>query len=89
MKTNVGNTGGTTSTIAFTPVQGLELVDPKVREEMNRKRKADEDRWFKGGTFTQIGGAASSVPGAGAATNGGFKVPALPPMKKRDTGATK
>ena len=49
LKTNVGNTGGTTSTIAFTPVQGLELVDPKVREEMGRKRKAEEDRWFKGG----------------------------------------
>ena len=43
LKTNVGNTGGTVSTIAFTPVQGLELVDPKVRDEMNRKRKAEED----------------------------------------------
>jgi U4/U6 small nuclear ribonucleoprotein PRP31 len=81
--------GSGTSSIAFTPVQGLELVDPKVRDEMNRKRKADEDRWFKGGTFTQIGGSASSAPGAGA-SNGGFKVPALPPPgKKRDTGATK
>ena len=46
LKTNVGNTGGTVSTIAFTPVQGLELVDPKVREEMNRKRKAEEDGGF-------------------------------------------
>ena len=66
LKTNVGNTGGTTSTIAFTPVQGLELVDPKVREEMGRKRKAEEDRWFKGGTFTQIGGCD-----AGAGWEGG------------------
>ena len=49
LKTNVGNAGGTTSTIAFTPVQGLELVDPRVREEMERKRKAEEDRWFRGG----------------------------------------
>ncbi len=51
LKTNVGNTGGTTSTIAFTPVQGLELVDPKVRAEMGRKRAAEEDRWFKASKF--------------------------------------
>ena len=42
------------SSVAFTPVQGLELVDPRVRAEMNRKRKADEDRWFKGGTLSLI-----------------------------------
>ncbi|KEQ79739.1 Nop domain-containing protein [Aureobasidium pullulans EXF-150] len=89
LRTSGVGMGSGTSSIAFTPVQGLELVDPKVRDEMNRKRKADEDRWFKGGTFTQIGGSASSAPGAGA-SNGGFKVPALPPPgKKRDTGATK
>ncbi|THW26818.1 Nop domain-containing protein [Aureobasidium pullulans] len=89
LRTSGVGMGSGTSSIAFTPVQGLELVDPKVRDEMNRKRKADEDRWFKGGTFTQIGGSASSAPGAGA-INGGFKVPALPPPgKKRDTGATK
>ncbi|KAF2189640.1 pre-mRNA-processing factor 31 [Zopfia rhizophila CBS 207.26] len=70
--------GAGTSSIAFTPVQGLELVDPKVRDEMNRKRKADEDRWFRGGTFTQIGNGASKVD------SGGFKVPELP-MKKQKT----
>jgi U4/U6 small nuclear ribonucleoprotein PRP31 len=79
LKTNVGNTGGTVSTIAFTPVQGLELVDPKVREEMSRKRKAEEDRWFKGGTFTQVGGGTPAVPAAPAKVDAaGFKVPALP-----------
>ena len=26
--------------------------------EMNRKRKAEEDRWFSGGAFSQFGGAA-------------------------------
>lgn len=41
-------TSGTSSSVAFTPVQGLELVDPKRVAEMNRKRKAEEDRWFKG-----------------------------------------
>ncbi|KAG9685872.1 Nop domain-containing protein, partial [Aureobasidium melanogenum] len=89
LRTSGVGMGSGTSSIAFTPVQGLELVDPKVRDEMHRKRKADEDRWFKGGTFTQIGGTSTSTPGAGAAANGGFKVPALPPPKKRDTGATK
>ncbi|KAF2131552.1 Nop domain-containing protein [Dothidotthia symphoricarpi CBS 119687] len=72
----VGLGGNGTSSIAFTPVQGLELVDPKAKEEMNRKRKADEDRWFKGGSFTQLG-ASSKVDA------GGFKVPALPNKKPR------
>ncbi|KAL5349433.1 U4/U6-U5 snRNP complex subunit prp31 [Pseudogymnoascus australis] len=55
---------GTASSVVFTPVQGLELVDPKIRNEVARKRKAEEEGWFKGGTFTQVGGG-----------NGGFKVP--------------
>ncbi|KAL1306835.1 hypothetical protein AAFC00_005491 [Neodothiora populina] len=80
----VGAAASGTSTVAFTPVQGLELVDPKVREEMNRKRKAEEDRWFKGGTFTQVGGGASSS--SGSMTKDGFKVPALPMSKKPKTG---
>ncbi|KAI1386950.1 pre-mRNA splicing factor [Hypoxylon trugodes] len=74
----IGGGAGTASSLAFTPVQGLELVDPKVQAELNRKRKAEEDRWFKGGTFTQ-------VAGSGTASNGG----APPPNKKVDTGAGK
>nr|POF15988.1 u4/u6 small nuclear ribonucleoprotein prp31 [Quercus suber] len=76
LRTNVGS-GGTASTIAFTPIHGIELVDPKARAEAERKRSADEDRWFKGGTFTQAGTATSKVDGAG------FRVPALPPAKKQ------
>ncbi|KAB5580756.1 hypothetical protein GE09DRAFT_950599 [Coniochaeta sp. 2T2.1] len=72
-------TAGTVSSFAFAAGQGLELVDPKVQAEMSRKRKADEDRWFKGGTFTQAGGGASTA-------NGGFKKPDLPPSKKQNTG---
>ena len=68
--------GAGTSSIAFTPVQGLELVDPKKRDEMQRKRKADEDRWFKGGSFTQLNGSSK-------VDAGGFKVPALPNKKPK------
>ncbi|KAF1941824.1 Nop domain-containing protein [Clathrospora elynae] len=77
----VGLGGTGTSSIAFTPVQGLELVDPRAREEMKRKREADDDRWFKGGSFTQLNGGGSSKVDAG-----GFKVPALP-IKKPKTDA--
>ena len=82
----VGSTAGvgagTASSLAFTPVQGLELVDPKMQAEMSRKRKAEEDRWFKGGTFTQVGGGGSA--------NGAMGPPPLPnPNKKIDTGAGK
>ncbi|KAK3383874.1 hypothetical protein B0T24DRAFT_646037 [Lasiosphaeria ovina] len=79
----VGSTAGTVSSLAFTPMQGLELVDPKVQAELSRKRKADEDRYFKGGTFTQVQGSSA------AGSNDGFKKPDLPPRKKIDTGATK
>ncbi|KAH8693192.1 putative pre-mRNA splicing factor [Talaromyces proteolyticus] len=80
--TSLGAQAGTASSIAFTPVQGLELVDPKVQAELNRKRKAEEDRWFKGGTFTQVGGQSS-------ASNGGFKVPDVPAKKRIDIGEGK
>ncbi|KAL1604558.1 U4/U6-U5 snRNP complex subunit prp31 [Nothophoma quercina] len=70
----VGLQGSGMSSVAFTPVQGLELVDPRAREEANRKRKAEEDRWFKGGSFTQLGGKTDAA---------GFKVPALPMKKPR------
>ncbi|KKF96743.1 U4/U6 small nuclear ribonucleoprotein Prp31 [Ceratocystis platani] len=68
---------GLQSSLAFTPVQGLELVDPKIREANKRKREADQDKWFKSGTFTQVGGGS------------GFKVPELPASKRIDTGAAK
>ena len=72
----IGANAGTASSIAFTPVQGLELVDPKVRAELKRKRQAEEDRWFKGGTFTQVGNPK---------TDNAFKVPQVPASKKSNT----
>ncbi|KAL8929974.1 MAG: hypothetical protein Q9208_001118 [Pyrenodesmia sp. 3 TL-2023] len=85
-----GGVSGTASSIAFTPVQGLELVDPKLQNELKRKREEEQDRWFKGGTFTQVGGAGS-VAGAGAGgggkvDGGGFKVPAMPASKRTNMG---
>ncbi|KIW82673.1 hypothetical protein Z517_05700 [Fonsecaea pedrosoi CBS 271.37] len=68
---------GTASSIAFTPVQGLELVDPKVQAELKRKRDAESAGYFSTGTFTQVSSAAA---------NGGFKVPGLPPSKKTNMG---
>jgi U4/U6 small nuclear ribonucleoprotein PRP31 len=71
---NGAGTAGTASSIAFTPVQGLELVDPSVQREAKRKREAEDNRWFKGGTFTQVRAVGSA---AGQVVDG-FKVPALP-----------
>lgn len=71
----VGAGSGTASTVAFTPVQGLELVDPRVQAEMSRKRKAENDRFFAGGTFTQLNaGSANGSMGP-------------PPAKKQNTGS--
>ncbi|KAM3432713.1 hypothetical protein NHJ13734_006749 [Beauveria thailandica] len=75
-----GGGAGTASSLAFTPVQGLELVDPKKQAELSKKRKAEEDRWFQGGTFTQLSGA-------GSGWSNGFKIPDLPASKRQNTGA--
>ena len=77
-------TSGTASSVSFTPVQGLELVDPKRQADMRRRREEEADRWFKGGTFTQVGGG-NGGSGGGGGENGGFKVPALP-VKKAAAG---
>lgn len=75
-------TSGLASSIAFTPVQGLELVDPKMQAERKRKAAEEDDRWFKGGTFTQMG--PSSTAGNGSTVDsGGFKVPGLPAKKMK------
>ncbi|KAL9624836.1 MAG: hypothetical protein Q9160_000882 [Pyrenula sp. 1 TL-2023] len=76
----VGSEAGTASSITFNPKQGLELVDPKIQAGLSQKRKAEENRWFATGTFTQVGSG-------GSASDGGFKIPA-PPQKKMNTGAS-
>jgi U4/U6 small nuclear ribonucleoprotein PRP31 len=51
-----GESSGTASSLSFTPVQGIELVDP------SRQRKVDEAnaKWFKEGSFSVMPGAKSS-----------------------------
>lgn len=57
LRTSLGKEtpSGLQSSLAFTPMQGIELVNPSlndtVRQEMVRKAN---DKWFQGGTFTQI-----------------------------------
>jgi U4/U6 small nuclear ribonucleoprotein PRP31 len=77
-----GGGTGTASVISFTPFQGLELAVPKAKEDMERKRKAEEDRWFKSGTFTQIGGGSTPKAPQAKVDSAGFKVPALPTIKR-------
>jgi U4/U6 small nuclear ribonucleoprotein PRP31 len=79
--TSLGGAAGTASSLNFGVKSGLELVDPKVRASLDRKNQADQDRWFKGGTFTQVGGGSSVVPKPPVPT-GGFAVPALPVKRK-------
>ncbi|MCJ1287206.1 U4/U6-U5 snRNP complex subunit prp31 [Xylographa opegraphella] len=78
-----GSTAGTASTIAFTSVQGLELADPKAMNELKRKREAEENRYFEGGTHTRFVSGQSVL--SSKSTNSGFKVPQLPASGK--TGA--
>ena len=57
IKTSLGkdSTSGLQSSLAFTPVQGIELINPSLnnaaKEEMLKKAN---DKWFLSGTFTQI-----------------------------------
>lgn len=82
--TSLGGGAGTASVIAFSEKGfGLELADPRNRDEAERKRKAEEDKYFKSGTFTNVGGGtASMLPQDSKVDSGGFKVPALPALKR-------
>lgn len=64
-------TSGTASSLAFTPFQGIELIDPKVAAERKRKAAAEDEKYFSGGTFSQVGGGGGMGP---------------PPPKKKKEG---
>ena len=46
---------GLQSCLAFTPLQEIELVNPRLNDAVKEKMlKEANDKWFQGGTFTQI-----------------------------------
>ncbi|CAM9483060.1 unnamed protein product, partial [Chrysoparadoxa australica] len=57
-----GATGGMASSLVFTPVQGIELVNPMANDD---KIKAANDKWFK-----KTSGFASAVPKVGQLERG-------------------
>lgn len=69
-----GESSGTASSLSFTPVQGIELVDP------SRQRKVDEAnaKWFKEGSFSILPGTKSTATTMGP--------PSFPANKKQKTG---
>ncbi|KAH6659897.1 Prp31 C terminal domain-containing protein [Truncatella angustata] len=73
---------GTASSLAFTPAQGIELVDPKVQAELKRKRAAEDDRYFKSGAFTQVGGTNSQPPSKKVDVGAGRMLPPPLPAKR-------
>ncbi|SJX60404.1 related to U4/U6 snRNP-associated 61 kDa protein [Sporisorium reilianum f. sp. reilianum] len=54
-----GGVDGTASSLSFTPVQGIELVDPS-----KRGGQGEEEKWFKQGQFSLLPGARANVPGS-------------------------
>jgi len=79
----VNSGAGTASTVAFTAREGLSLADPK---RVAQGDKGEASRWFDSGTFSQVGGGIS---GAGKRKadeakldSEGFKVPAIPALKR-------
>ncbi|GFZ45891.1 Pre-mRNA-processing factor 31 [Saitozyma sp. JCM 24511] len=54
---------GTSTSLSFTPVQGLEIVTPSLAAA--QKVQAANERWFAGGTFTHVKKGGSTIPGQG------------------------
>lgn len=52
---------GTSTSLSFTPVQGLEIVTPALSAAA-RVKEANE-RWFGSGTFTHVKKGGSTIPG--------------------------
>ena len=76
-------TSGTASSLSFTPMQGIELVDPS-----RNKAKVEEanQKWFRQGQFSLLPGAGggNKIPGGTGSTNkaGSMAPPALPVKKE-------
>lgn len=53
---------GTASSLSFTPVQGIELVDPSKRKAGGQD--GEDAKWFKQGQFSLLPGAKANLPGS-------------------------
>ena len=47
-------TSGLASSLAFTPVQGIELVDPQRQKQQEEKLKELNSKWFAKGGFVSV-----------------------------------
>lgn len=52
---------GTSTSLSFTPVQGLEIVTPSLAKA--QQVQAANERWFAQGTFTHVPKTKSNIPG--------------------------
>jgi U4/U6 small nuclear ribonucleoprotein PRP31 len=52
---------GTSTSLSFTPVQGIEITTPSLSAA--QRVQAANDRWFANGTFTHVKKEGSSIPG--------------------------
>ncbi|WVR05411.1 hypothetical protein IAU60_002426 [Kwoniella sp. DSM 27419] len=52
---------GMSTSLSFTPVQGIEIVTPSLSAA--QRVQAANDRWFAGGTFTHVKKEGSNIPG--------------------------
>jgi U4/U6 small nuclear ribonucleoprotein PRP31 len=52
---------GTSTSLSFTPVQGIEIVTPSLSAAA--RVQAANERWFAGGTFTHVKKEGSNIPG--------------------------
>ncbi|TXT13628.1 hypothetical protein VHUM_00995 [Vanrija humicola] len=59
--TSDSGVSGTSTSLSFTPVQGIEIVTPSLSAA--QKVQEANNRWFAGGTFTHVRKDKSSIPG--------------------------
>jgi U4/U6 small nuclear ribonucleoprotein PRP31 len=76
---------GLASSLAFTPVQGIELIDPS---RLAREKQTEDDRWFKSGTFTMINSKLAGIHEVqlGAVPVKPMAPPTLPVKRKMANG---
>ena len=60
---------GTATSLAFTPVQGIEIATPSLSAA--QRVAAANDRWFGGGTFTHVKKETSNIPGQNSTKSSG------------------